>query len=207
MTRLNARQRRLVEQHLYLVTTIAKYVSRRLPDCVTLSELESVGNEALCNAAITHQARLGPFDHWARIKVNGAMFDANKGANYAKRYSQPGDPQFSLLTEERSTPESILIDRQARHSLNSQIAAAIAQLTKPEQRILEASDNDQTLGEIADELGVGITTVHRRREAIYAKLRYNLATLAPKRCAEDDDVLADPQTKRKCSHPTFRGSK
>jgi RNA polymerase sigma factor for flagellar operon FliA len=76
----------LVMGHVDLVKSMACRLGRRLPSQVELSELVSVGELGLIEAATRYQPSLGvPFDAFARRRINGAMLDALRGLDWVPR--------------------------------------------------------------------------------------------------------------------------
>ena len=78
-------QRARVESHAELVTRIARRLKRRLP-VLSFDELESIGNEALVQAAMRYDPKsAASFSTFAHYRIHGAMIDAARKRTPARR--------------------------------------------------------------------------------------------------------------------------
>lgn len=182
--RVRARRDELVREHLSLAAGIARAIARGLPPCFDLDDLVGIGNVALVHAATSFRPETGvPFAAWARLRVRGAILDATRRGKYEEA-TRPGleaagtDDPGSWVTP--ATDARIDAAR-----LRRDLGEAISWLPPAQQRVLYGyySPSAPTQQEVALEMGVSLSTLHKLHAAAVEGLRRRFRRVGFKRAA------------------------
>lgn len=182
-------EQRLVEEHLYLVRTIANSCARRLPAHVSAGELESAGHVGLIEAAQRFDpARRTSFKTFAYQRVQGAILDEMRArATYNRE--QHRRLEAGLVATPRVAFDSDKLERIARvHAVEDapaidfvgigRMRLALGLLPTRERRILVWRHwDDLTQAACADRLQLSLARVAQLEHQGYRRLRAILAAV------------------------------
>lgn len=86
---LNADIRKIVEKNLHLVEMVVRKIAPNLPDSMAREELVSEGIMGLIDAAQKFDPNRGmKFEHWAEIRIRGAIIDYLRKTDVLSRSSR-----------------------------------------------------------------------------------------------------------------------
>jgi RNA polymerase sigma factor (sigma-70 family) len=138
-------------------------------------DMLSTAYEALCAAAQTYDAARGAFSGWAWRKIRWAIADALTQANKARRVpeteaadsfdAQPGETWPELASYDPSP-----LDALEASALNAAVRGKLATAPQLVRDVALLAIGGATKDESARRLGVGATTIVRRRADVRALL-------------------------------------
>jgi len=171
--KLSKKQKKLCEDHFFLVEECALLFERKHPICGRRISCRSIANEAICLAAIKYDPDRGPFVNFAQRVISNEMFAALRHiAGNGRRTAIYAEPLTSETREAIS--QQRYKDEMARRELNGSgdevskmFDAALTCLTPKERstyRCLYILDMTST--QTAKHLKVDFSTIKRRHNKI-----------------------------------------
>ncbi len=156
----------LILENMDLVEKVALRVARKMPVWIEMSELVSLGNVGLVEAASRFDpSRHASFRVFAMLRIRGAMIDAYRGKNYPRLMEQmpeawlQGSQDDEDLQPVGRTPGrlidaslsvlDLLIAEQESVVVSIDAVRARSRLNRVQGRVLDRHINGETMGDIA----------------------------------------------------------
>ncbi len=186
---------RIILEHQSLVKDLARRAGARLPYWIPLDDLEQTAQLGLLAALEKYRPELGiPFAAFARMRIYGAVIDANRRANYLFEMHQEL-PWEAFRNREGNSDgyQPRVIDRHRRvadlpasddmervedgieqQQQRAVLEEALGSLSPRDQSLLGSYLNGKELKELGVEQGVTVSSVSTRRKAAIGRLRAEL---------------------------------
>jgi RNA polymerase sigma factor for flagellar operon FliA len=171
-----AARNRLVEENQHLIRPIAAALSRRLPPCFPIEDLEQWGACGLLDAAERFQeGREATWAAYARVRIKGAILDAIAGRSWKDSTAAPlDDAAIRTVADSSAVPIDQELERRERIQILRQ---AIAGLPERQRTVIElryGRDTEITQESAGASMGVTQQRVNELEREALARLRRRL---------------------------------
>jgi RNA polymerase sigma factor (sigma-70 family) len=164
--------------HLPLVETAAKSISKqlRLKNYFDLDDLKGAGYIGLIHAAERYQPSLNvPFEKYARKRINGAILDSVRRANWRDATQEHLEDDFEgivrKIADPAPSPEETVREYQNRRDLT----AAIAELEPEERAVIHLAYAGKSLRKIGKRMDLKLWRVGEVKRSAECRLRRHFA--------------------------------